>query len=174
VDKISDNTGRCKMACHGCNGRGWVDSQYAAGPALCPICRGTGLTDSTAKLRGNEPTISPKQAYPTKNNLANALEQWLVSIDGVRLHARGKSMNGYYSYNATQAWRGLVWVETRGGNRIHLRKGDYTKIDIDKRVIDKAPTGKPTWGGYPIFALKYDSDVEYAKKLLNYAKDYLL
>jgi len=27
--------------CHGCDGKGWVDSQYK-GPSICPICLGVG------------------------------------------------------------------------------------------------------------------------------------
>jgi DnaJ-class molecular chaperone len=30
------------MVCHGCQGKGWVDSVYY-GPSICPLCKGTGI-----------------------------------------------------------------------------------------------------------------------------------
>ena len=35
------------MVCHGCYGKGWVDSQWS-GPSRCPICQGTGSLGETA------------------------------------------------------------------------------------------------------------------------------
>lgn len=30
-----------QLYCHGCGGKGWVDS-VTFGPSVCPLCKGTG------------------------------------------------------------------------------------------------------------------------------------
>lgn len=46
----------CK--CHGCDGRGWVDSFYK-GAVVCPICKGTGVIEK-----------SPRYFYVIEDNSA--------------------------------------------------------------------------------------------------------
>ncbi len=38
-------------SCHGCGGKGWVDSMYK-GAQVCPVCRGTGITPTDDTTRG--------------------------------------------------------------------------------------------------------------------------
>ena len=161
------------MKCHGCydgSKQGWVDSQAAGGPVICPICEGSGELPERG-LRP-EPTYVP-HPLRNKNPLLAQFEQWLASLDGVSLHTRKKTMNGYYSPDASGRWSGLVWVYTRDGNRIYLRKGDYSPADKDNRVIAKTSTGKEAWGGYKQFIIKTAEDLEYAKRIVNYAQQHL-
>ena len=39
------------VTCHGCGGKGWVDSEVAKGPAKCPVCMGAGK--AVARFGGN-------------------------------------------------------------------------------------------------------------------------
>ena len=49
--------------CHGCQGRGWIDSQFV-GPAACPLCKGTGSLPDVVRSGANaeEPQLSPNFA----------------------------------------------------------------------------------------------------------------
>lgn len=171
--------------CHGCDGRGWVDSQAAGGPTICPICNGSGdkplmkdvvLSQSrheysplARKSEGGRTGVYPAQH--NKNPLLSQLEHWLLTHDGVQLHTPRSSMNGYYSRRFAGAgdFRGLVWVSTRGDDRIYLRKGDYSKVDNQMKVRGPEATGDDTWGGYPQCVVQRAEDVEYAKRLIDHA-----
>jgi len=37
------------LTCHGCQGKGWVDSVYY-GPSVCPLCKGTGVESTQVSV----------------------------------------------------------------------------------------------------------------------------
>lgn len=170
------------IECYGCKGLGWVDSKHF-GPSKCPVCGGTG------KLANNIKGENPEQneasdlldtqgrsilAGNNKNRLLADLENWLRANNKVKFDHRNSSMNTYTSRSAKYYKNlGLTWVYTGGGNRIHLRKGDYKDADPDNRVLYKTSSGADLWGGYPQFIIEEQTDVEYAKKLITYAINFL-
>lgn len=163
--------------CHGCKGLGWVDSKHY-GPSVCPICGGKGQIEannpiqiSESKGRLLDVEIMPRM---NKNKLLVELEEWLRQSEGANFDHTNKRMNTYTSYSEKQSTViGLCWVYTDGANRIHLRKPDYTAVDVDKRVLYKTSIGTDLFGGYPQFIVQTPNDLEYAKKLITYAIKYL-
>ncbi|MDD5511110.1 MAG: hypothetical protein PHI12_09925 [Dehalococcoidales bacterium] len=148
------------MDCFGCNGKGWVDSQYR-GAMKCPVCGGTG------KLAQTQPKASIPAKVPlvNKNTLLFQLEQWLQEQPGVLFDHVNKTMNTYAFMSKTKNRRmGLVWVTTYGGNRIYLFKGDYGIADPDNKV-----KYENVWGGYPQFEVGSLEELGYAKRLVAYA-----
>lgn len=161
--------------CHGCKGLGWVDSKHY-GPTLCPICRGTGQVEEEGLLPKAVDTRQPSgllgriNVIRNKNRLLTDLERWLLSHEGVVFDHSNKRMNTYHSLNEVSGkMKGLVWIYTDGANRMHLRKGDYSTVDIDQRVLYQTSKGTDLWGGYPQFIVQSARDVDYAKKLITYA-----
>ena len=162
--------------CHGCKGLGWVDSQHV-GPTKCPVCGGKGqindLPSTPAVARSLQP-LPPTPSEKTignRNRILGELENWLQQDPNVRLDHGNKRMNTYRSWSQNKVTQiGLVWVYTDGANRIHLRKGDYSQVDTDKRVINQTSTGQEPWGGYPQFIIRDSNDLAYAKKLIEYAR----
>lgn len=71
-----------------------------------------------------------------------------------------KSMVAFYNNK-----RGLLWIEYPKGRkvRVHLKKGDYSSVDRDRRVI---PSG---WGDYPEFRVEKEEDVDYLMELVKFA-----
>lgn len=148
--------------CHGCGGRGWVDSQYK-GAVLCPVCLGRGKIDATQAKTPAIPliiTIEPSN----KNALLFELDKWLMQQKGIRFDHPNKTMNTYHFTSKIGRERGLVWVSNYGAGRIYLFRGRYDAIDPDNRV-----KYVEVWGGYPQFEIRALADVEYAKKLILYA-----
>ncbi len=44
--------------CHGCGGKGWIDSKYL-GPTICPLCKGSGeLSDGSPMVAAARPAFS--------------------------------------------------------------------------------------------------------------------
>lgn len=164
------------MECHGCKGLGWVDSRHT-GPTVCPICRGTGRLedDNLQQADKLEPLpIRPVPRRGNKNALLTELEDWLQQQEDVTLDHANETMNNYRSWSeANGDVRGLVWVSTRGDNRIYLRKGDYGSVDSSQAVRYKTSTGKLTWGGYPQFSVKNRADLSDTMKLIEYGKRHL-
>lgn len=144
--------------CHGCGGKGWVDSQFK-GPVLCPVCNGTGqIGESEAKTPNKTQLIN-------QNPLLLQLENWLGQQQNIIFDHRNKTMNTYvFMSNIKKRLMGLVWVSTYGAGRIYLAKGDYTPVDKDNRV-----KYQHIWGDYPQFEIRAQVDVEYAKRLVSYA-----
>lgn len=153
------------MECHGCRGKGWVDSQYK-GAMICPICLGSGKV-----VNGQGGTSVPSKLIPTrptlvnKNSLLLQLEEWLQQRKDVKFGHISKTMNTYNFMSKSKGRMiGLVWVSTDGSYRIPLFKGDYGSADPNNRV-----KYQNVWGGYPQFEVRTQRDVEYAKKLISYA-----
>jgi DnaJ-class molecular chaperone len=48
-----------QVICHGCSGKGWVDSLYAVppGPTICPLCKGSGLPEYKTSLTCSEESL---------------------------------------------------------------------------------------------------------------------
>ena len=42
--------------CQGCQGKGWVDSQYY-GPMICPLCKGTGQATITYEVERTDDRV---------------------------------------------------------------------------------------------------------------------
>ena len=144
--------------CHGCGGKGWVDSQYK-GPAVCPLCGGSG------QINEGQSKPSIKSQLANKNPLLLQLENWLQQQQGVTFDHLNKTMNTYvFISNLKARMMGLVWVSTYGAGRIYLAKGDYGPVDNGNRV-----KYQNVWGGYPQFELRTQDDLEYAKRLIAYA-----
>lgn len=147
------------MKCYGCDGKGWVDSQYK-GPTKCPICGGGGSVKEKSGESNNIIDLSMKN----KNMFLARLEESLQNEDKVKFGHENKSMNTYTFVHKTKNREvGLVWVSTIGAGRIYLFKADYALADPDKRVKYEG-----VWGGYPQFEVSTHNDVEYAIKLIKY------
>lgn len=145
--------------CHGCGGKGWVDSQYK-GAVLCPVCDGSGKTNG----RGDAKTPRKPQ-LANKSPLLLQLENWLRQQQDVTFDHPNKTMNTYvFVSNLKGRTMGLVWVSIYGAGRIYLFKGDYGPVDKDNRV-----KYQNVWGGYPQFEVQKLGDVEYARNLVLYA-----
>jgi len=148
------------MKCYGCEGKGWVDSQYK-GAMICPVCGGRG---ETGKSQSRTSTLT-KKALDNNNPFLIQLEDWLQQQQGVVFDHINKTMN---TYNFMSKYKGrmmgLVWVSTYGSGRIYLFKGDYGPVDPDNKV-----KYQNVWGGYPQFGLQTQSDVDYAERLISYA-----
>jgi len=43
------------IICHGCQGKGWVDSVYY-GPSKCPLCNGTGVESTYTTINSLQET----------------------------------------------------------------------------------------------------------------------
>jgi hypothetical protein len=149
------------MKCYGCEGKGWVDSQYK-GAMICPVCGGSGETSK------GQPRTSSLAKKPLDNNnpLLLQLENWLnqqpqrVTFDHVN-----KTMNTYNFMSKSKGrMMGLVWVSTYGASRIYLFKDDYGPADPNNKV-----KYQNVWGGYPQFELQTQTDIDYAKRLISYA-----
>ena len=52
------------MECHGCFGRGWVDSQWM-GPTKCPVCEGVGWFPSINTTKIPDPPPIPSKDTDT-------------------------------------------------------------------------------------------------------------
>ena len=144
--------------CHGCGGKGWVDSQYK-GPVVCPLCGGSG------QINGGQSKLSIKSQLANKKPLLLQLENRLQQQQGITFDHPNKTMNTYvFISNLKACMMGLVWVSTYGAGRIYLAKGDYEPVDNSNRV-----KYQNVWGGYPQFELRTLGDLEYAKRLIAYA-----
>ena len=109
-----------------------------------------------------------------KNRFLGELEVWLRKLPGVKFDHPNKTMNTYTSISKEHFdERGLVWVYTNGRNYLHLRQGDYSSVDIDIRILDEERTDNLLLGHYPQFIINEKSDIDYAKKLIEYALNWL-
>jgi hypothetical protein len=172
--------------CHGCEGKGWVDSAHF-GPITCPICKGIGQITvdpnsgdtninagveivNTVKEPQIVPIIRDDDKIKNQDPRLAELERWLRGLNGVTFDHPNKTMNTYTSQSRTRFSRmGLVWVYTDGNKRIHLRKGDYNQVDDDGRVLYFSDKGEELWGGYPQFIVETIDDIAYAQKLIEHA-----
>ena len=100
------------------------------------------------------------------NPLLEELENWLSQQDNILPVKIAKTMNCYQEGDAR---RRLLWVWTTGQGRIQLRKLDYTPADPERRVRYDAPEHR-LWGGYPQFDIVDKGTLEYAKRLIAYAR----
>ena len=104
--------------------------------------------------------------FPNPNPLLEELEEWIPLQDSILLVKVGTTMN---SYQESDARRRLLWVWTNGRGIIQLRKLDYSPVDSDQRVRYDAPE-HPLFGGFPQFSIIDRSTLDYAKRLILYAK----
>ena len=159
-----------KSDCPGCKATRWVDSKYF-GPTICPVCKGSGEIEDAKAIVIEGPNIVPIAQNSNASVLLGELEAWLLKQPGIMFGVRGATMNRYDSVSyRTNDKRGLVWTPTRGDNRIYLRKGSYSTIDSNNNVQYITGSGKPTWGGYPQYLVQNREDLEFAKKLVEYAR----
>lgn len=70
------------MNCHGCDGRGWVDSKVI-GPTLCPICKGNGEKETEIKeLSYDQDSIWINLRRDTHENLDQIIKRECDKIKG--------------------------------------------------------------------------------------------
>jgi len=150
------------MQCHGCEGMGWVDSQYK-GAQVCPICGGTGQLAGAEALSAAEGTRAVRTR--NKNPLLWRLEDMLTGVSGVEFHHSNKTMNSYFRSGAVNWPKGLLWVPINGTRRVFLAKVDYSVADPQHRV------GQGGWGGYPFFSVESEADLSYLLDLVRHAVD---
>ena len=111
------------------------------------------------------------------NILFNKLKKIINTLLEVDAVAR-TSMVGYYSISKiTNKKKGLVWVEypspATGSFTVHLRKENNTNKypqEILNRLADYRSNG---WGGYPVFTVNNEGNVENAIELVSYAYENL-
>jgi len=103
---------------------------------------------------------------PNPNLLLEELEEWLPQQDSIVLVKAGKEMNCYQESDARHR---LLWVWTNGRGIIQLRKLDYSPVDEERRVRYDT-TERSLWGGYPQFDVVDKSTLDYAKRLILYAR----
>ncbi len=153
------------MKCHGCEGRGWVDSQYK-GAMLCPVCHGSGkVTDNQKEVSITSNILPTETPSINKNPLLLQLENWIKHQKDIKFDHSNKTMNTYRFMSKTKGRvKGLVWVSTYGAGRIYLYKDNYSPVDPQNKV-----KYQKVWGNYPQFEVVSQGDVEYAKKLISYA-----
>jgi len=144
------------MKCHGCNGKGWVDSQYK-GPSICPLCNGKGSQNGVG-LR-----VTAYTTNENRNPFLRELEGWLQNHEIIRFYHESKTMNSYTFVSKDGKTRGLVWVSTYGASRIYLFRTQYDAVDTEKKV-----RYVKTWGGYPQLRIRSREDIEYAIKLIEH------
>lgn len=148
------------MICHGCQGKGWVDSQYK-GAMTCPVCGGSGEVGANQKVVA----VPARPPRFNKNTLLLQFENWLQQQAGIVFGHVNKTMNTYNFMSKTKGrMMGLVWVSTYGSDRIYIFKGDFGPVDPKNRV-----KYQNVWGGYPQFVIQTQGDIEYAKRLVSYA-----
>lgn len=97
-----------------------------------------------------------------KDPLYEKIIKGIQSIDRkIEMRKPQKTMVGFYERDY-----GLVWIAYPVADkiRIHLRKTDYSSINIPPEKFKKSG-----WGGYPEFNVTSEKDVEYAIKLVKHA-----
>jgi len=136
----------------------------------------------------NKPPVSEALKMPEGRHLAAALDDEIFSallenvleLDSrITIKTVGTSMIGCYHRR-----RGLVWVKYPQGDNItlHLRKGDYSSVDRNRRVkysrknrmsfydsLNAEQIVSSTFGDYPTFTLAGMDDIEYAIVLIRCA-----
>lgn len=61
---------------------------------------------------------------------------------------------------------GLVWLAPVGNSlRIYLRKGDYSKIDRQNKIVYSVPE-KKTFGNYPTMKINNKQDIDYSMNII--------
>lgn len=101
------------------------------------------------------------------NPLLEELEKWLSEQDEISLVKIAKTMNCYQERDAKCR---LLWVWTNGRGIIQLRKHDYSAMDLEHRVRYDTPE-HPLFGGFPQFDIVDTRTLEYAKRVILYARN---
>jgi shikimate kinase len=111
------------------------------------------------------------------NILFNKLKNMINTLLEVEAVPR-TSMVGYYSISRiTNRKKGLVWVgypsPTTSSFTVHLRKENNTNKYPQEILNQLANYRSNGWGGYPVFTVNNEGDVENAIELIRYAYENL-
>jgi len=105
------------IRCHGCEGKGWVDSKHI-GPTTCPICKGTGQVINEASS-SNTSTNVGKRKSPKRwafceaiNRDGTNLVRYKDSVACWRAEIGDPTTTGYTGWgnkDATDSFRHKGW-----------------------------------------------------------------
>jgi len=107
--------------------------------------------------------------------LLEIFEQWLQSKPDIRLKHSKKTMNTYelMPVGDRKGKPAKLYVPTNGQARLYLPITNYRPVDPTGKVIYKDQISKNGtfvgWNVYPQFVLRNEDDLDFAKKLIEYA-----
>jgi hypothetical protein len=161
--------------CHGCEGKGWVDSA-SVGPIICPICKGKGQVENEITItthNNNETDSEPKSTTLYKQSTLKCL----IPLRGshqkiVNISRRAPKVERENAWAMTQSYRRrkdnnsyYVSIFTAGENAVILRNGFKTRDGFIPSVLSYKTSPEPE---YPVSQDGFDMGIS------NYTQQFTL
>ena len=140
------------MCCHGCAGRGWVDSKVI-GPTLCPVCKGDGFSktkESKSAYDQDSIWINLKKNIP--NSLCEKIKLDAVGIDKEIEKGKSCDIAIHFLFDKSISPQGnLIFHHLQHQTITGPRQARLSRDQIIARGYDVDENGEiRTWNDVPV------------------------